>query len=64
MRDVLRLKFADEVMAAKLLATGDAELVEGNTWGDRFWGVSGGNGLNWLGRLLMEVRSDLKKERV
>lgn len=37
-----------------LLETGDAEIIEGNTWGDEYWGVC--NGLNKLGELLMEVR--------
>lgn len=41
----------------KLVATGDAELIEGNTWGDRFWGVTAdGQGANHLGKILMRVR--------
>lgn len=44
----------------KLVATGDALLVEGNTWGDRFWGQSPiGNGQNILGKLLMKRREFL-----
>lgn len=43
-------------LAEKLAQTGDAKLIEGNTWGDRFWGVCGGEGLNMLGILLMGVR--------
>ena len=35
------------------------ELVEGNTWGDRYWGVYNGQGKNWLGRLLMQVRGEI-----
>jgi hypothetical protein len=31
-------------LATRLLATGDAKLVEGNTSGDRFWGVCRGQG--------------------
>ena len=48
-------------LQAKLLLTGDSELVEGNTWGDTFWGVCGGQGENHLGKILMEVREELKK---
>ena len=60
MRQLLREKFRPEcVLAEKLLATGDAELVEGNTWGDHFWGVCRGSGENWLGRLLMDIRTEL-----
>jgi ribA/ribD-fused uncharacterized protein len=59
MRGLLRKKFADPSLAALLRATGDRELIEGNTWNDRFWGVCRGAGKNWLGRLLMEIRSEL-----
>ena len=44
----------------KLLATGDAELVEGNTWGDKVWGVCDGIGENNLGKTLMRIRSEQK----
>ena len=43
----------------KLLATGDATLIEGNTWGDTFWGVCNGSGKNHLGLILMDVRNRL-----
>jgi ribA/ribD-fused uncharacterized protein len=59
---LLRLKFSDEKLAKQLLATGDTELVEGNTWGDRYWGVCDGKGKNMLGNLLMEVRETLSYE--
>jgi ribA/ribD-fused uncharacterized protein len=61
MRRVLYTKFAsDEELAAKLLATGDAYLMEGNNHGDSFWGVFEGKGLNHLGHLLMVVRRNLR----
>ena len=60
MRDLLTQKFQDTVLASKLLATGDEELIEGNTWGDTFWGVCRGVGQNHLGRLLMDIRETLK----
>ena len=47
-----------------LLDTGEEELQEGNTWGDVYWGVCKGVGINCLGRILMEVRSVLRKEGV
>jgi ribA/ribD-fused uncharacterized protein len=62
MLDLLRVKFQDPALAEKLLATGLAELVEGNTWGDQFWGVDG-VGENHLGKLLMEVRRELRYAR-
>lgn len=58
---LLRVKFMDPVLAQRLLDTGDAYLVEGNTWGDRFWGVCRGDGENHLGQLLMQVRSGLRQ---
>jgi predicted NAD-dependent protein-ADP-ribosyltransferase YbiA (DUF1768 family) len=61
MRDVLRLKFANPGLRDRLLETGDRELIEGNTWGDTFWGVCRGSGKNWLGQLLMELRGELSK---
>jgi len=60
MAALLRQKFAREPFRGLLLATGSAELVEGNTWGDRFWGVDG-SGENHLGLLLMAIRSELAK---
>lgn len=43
-----------------LLATGDLELIEANTWGDTFWGRCNGVGKNHLGLILMKVREELK----
>lgn len=58
---LVRLKFADPKLRALLLSTGEVELIEGNTWGDRFWGVCNGRGSNHLGKLLMTVRSELRE---
>lgn len=62
MRDLLRQKFAEPELREALLATGDAELVEGNTWNDYFWGVCNGEGQNNLGKLLMEIRDEIKRK--
>lgn len=59
MLDLLRLKFEDPHLASLLIHTGTAVLIEGNHWGDRFWGVDG-TGLNHLGLLLMQVRRELQ----
>ena len=61
MRSVLEAKFAVPELRDALLATGDAELVEGNTWGDVYWGVCGGRGRNQLGRTLMRIRDDIRR---
>lgn len=67
MRQGLRLKFQDSKLRTMLLATGDKELVEGNTWHDRTWGrciceKCGGQGENLLGQLLMELREEIRNE--
>ena len=65
MLDMLRQKFTRHAeLRELLLATGDAELIEGNNWNDRYWGaVKKGDewiGQNHLGRLIMQVRAELK----
>jgi ribA/ribD-fused uncharacterized protein len=61
MRALLAQKFRlGEVLGLRLLATGDAELIEGNSWGDRYWGVVDGVGQNRLGQLLMHRRAELR----
>jgi len=62
MEKALRLKFQDSTLRKKLIATGDEELVEGNPWGDRYWGVCNGSGKNKLGKLLMKIRKELQDE--
>ncbi len=49
-------KFCDLHLMKQLEATGNAKLVEGNHWGDIYWGVCNGKGENWLGRILMAIR--------
>lgn len=60
MRDLIEQKFAAEPLRSQLLETGTQTLVEGNGWGDTFWGVSKGAGTNHLGNLLMAVRARLR----
>ena len=59
-RRVVEAKFRQNPqLARQLLATGDAQLVEENDWGDTFWGVCHGRGQNRLGKILMAVRDEL-----
>lgn len=37
MLEVIRAKFADPVLASRLIGTGDAIIEEGNTWHDNIW---------------------------
>ena len=62
METCVRYKFTHHPeLRAKLLATGNALLEEGNNWGDRIWGVVDGVGENRLGKLLMKVRDELRR---
>ena len=60
MREVLKVKFSNPELAEKLVATGNTQITEGNSWNDTFWGVCRGKGQNHLGKLLMELRDNLK----
>lgn len=60
MEDLNRQKYSQPEFRAKLLATGDAEIIEGNTWGDTFWGVCKDVGQNHLGKIIMAIREQLK----
>ncbi len=50
-------------LGEQLLATGDAELIEGNTWNDTEWGICNGIGDNKLGKILMRIRKILKDRK-
>jgi ribA/ribD-fused uncharacterized protein len=62
MRRCLYAKFTqNETLRDILLATGDAMIVE-NSPRDSFWGIGkSGDGSNWLGVLLMELRTTLRR---
>jgi ribA/ribD-fused uncharacterized protein len=64
MEELLRQKFTRHPdLHAKLLATSNAILEEGNTWGDTFWGICDGSGENHLGKLLMKIRAELREQQ-
>ena len=63
MREIIHAKFltAGNAIAGQLINTGAMMLVEGNDWGDKFWGRCKDadgiwRGLNTLGVILMEER--------
>ena len=66
MRAVLRAKFTQhDDLRRLLLATENARLVESATVDNkvnRLWGEVNGSGQNMLGKLLMELRSELRAE--
>lgn len=61
MTEIVSQKFLQHPhLIEMLLQTGDEELVEGNKWCDRFWGVCKGKGENHLGKILMKIRDAYK----
>ncbi|MCZ1014860.1 GTP cyclohydrolase II [Streptomyces noursei] len=63
MRQLVAAKFSVPYLRERLLESGDALLVEGNTWGGTFWGMCEGVGENVMGRILMDLREELQKEQ-
>lgn len=59
----IREKFKDDDLKNLLLSTGNKKLIEGNVWKDTFWGVYNNNGKNHLGRILMQVRREIRIEK-
>lgn len=65
MRNLIDSKFSNKELGNKLIETGKAILIEGNTWGDKFWGQCPvGEGQNQLGKLLMAKRNKLKMRKI
>ena len=71
MEEFVSRKFQIPELRDKLLATGDANLVEGNTWHDSVWGICtcpkcinnpNIKGQNKLGKILMKVRDSIREE--
>lgn len=68
-----RAKFSDPELREFILSTGNKELVEASPY-DKIWGIGLGEddpraldksqwlGTNWLGKALMEVRTQIKED--
>jgi ribA/ribD-fused uncharacterized protein len=63
MLSILECKFSVPNLRQMLIETDERRLIEGNNWGDRYWGcvLEDGRwvGENHLGRLLMQLRDSL-----
>lgn len=59
MEDLVRQKFCNQKLYNELLKI-DGMIVEGNWWGDKFWGVDikTNVGQNHLGKILMKIRDE------
>jgi len=58
MYELVRQKFQQPFFKTLLDMTEDWDLIEGNTWNDRCWGVCDGTGENHLGKILMRIREE------
>lgn len=68
MERVVRAKFSDPALAARLRETGERALIEGNRWRDTTWGCVRAKNGEWrgqnnLGKILMKIRSELALPR-
>lgn len=70
MYDIVYNKFAQNPdLLLKLMSTKTAKLIEGNWWHDNTWGVCRCDrcyeeeGLNWLGKILEDVRLHFRRGR-
>jgi hypothetical protein len=63
MKECLKQKYNQEPYKTKLKETGDQFIQEGNWWNDKFWGVclKTGKGKNILGKLIMEIRKEIRR---
>lgn len=65
---LLKQKFSKDPIKSWLLETGNEEIVEGNSWHCNYWGnctcdkCSDIKGRNLLGKMIMRIRDDLRKE--
>lgn len=61
MYDIVDKKFRNnEYLKNRLIETGTAELIEKNYWHDTYWGICNNVGENFLGKILMLVREEIK----
>lgn len=66
MEYLLTIKFKSPALQRRLMETGNEILIEGNTWGDTYWGAVRSRhnenyweGENQLGQLLMKLRKEM-----
>lgn len=63
MSELIKRKFSVKdhpELAYKLFLTDPLLLIEGNNWGDTYWGICGNIGYNNLGKLQMQQRENIK----
>lgn len=56
---LLTQKFRIDELRNKLIETNNSEIIEGNNWNDTYWGVCNGIGSNKLGKMIMQIRTNI-----
>lgn len=66
MENLVLQKFSVDPLKKNLLTTGDTILINGNHWGEMFWGIDlpTMKGANILGTILMNIRASLSGRSV
>lgn len=67
MEQIVKEKFIQNpILAHKLMETGELPLMEGNHWGDVYWGIDSKTreGENHLGKILMALREQFRKNEI
>lgn len=65
MYEICLAKFTqNEDLKEQLIKTYPSLLVEGNTWGDTYWGKCNGQGRNKLGKILMKIRDEFINKNI
>lgn len=62
MKTIIREKFKNPLLRELLKETIDHKLIHENKFNDRFWGVCGGVGENWLGIIIEAEREKILQE--
>lgn len=63
MGNALHAKFTNKILFAQLRAIKE-DIINDNYWGDKYWGVSKGEGKNILGKMLMNIRNNNNDKRI
>ena len=63
MQVAIDLKFKNIELAEKLIDLPDDKIIEFNNWGDRFFGICNGEGLDHLGKILRAKKQQIIKDK-
>lgn len=63
MKLAIDLKFKNIELGEKLIDLPDGKIIEFNNWGDRFFGICNGEGLDHLGKILRAKKQQIIKDK-